>query len=528
MSELFDGLAAGWGIIDSPTALLLIVVGLVVGFIVGVVPGFGGASAVAILLPFAILLGPGNAVILMLAIYCGTAFGGSIPAILLNIPGEAGSAVVAIDGYPLAHSGRPHLAVGISRMASMVGGVIGLVVTILLIQPLSEIALQIGPAEMFVVALIAIVTCSSLVGDSVVKGLIAGLLGMLIAMTGVGPVSASPRLDFDILELYSGISLIPVVLGLFAFGELIIVSKELVGHATPGVPSVPRSGAPPHGGAGRVRRLLGLEDLGELAEGMKITLRHKVTLVQSSLLGVLVGAIPGMGSSVAGFLAYGRAKDRSKDPESFGKGNPDGIIAPEACDNAVSGGLLVPVLTLGVPGNGTSAVLLAALYLNGVEVGPRLLGDHPELAYGALLAALVASVLILPLGIMLAGPLIQFTKVRLEVIIPIVLVLSVLGAYSANNSMVEVVVALAFGLIAVVLRLFGYPIIPLFLGFILGPLTESSFVRALALSQNDVSIFWDSVPSKVLLAALALVIVSSNRRLRRQKRRRRDMAEATS
>jgi putative tricarboxylic transport membrane protein len=528
MSELFSGLVAGWGIIDSPTAALLLVVGLVVGFIVGVIPGFGGASAVAILLPFAVLLGPGNAVILMLAIYCGTAFGGSIPAILLNIPGEAGSAVVAIDGYPLAHSGRPHLAVGISRMASMVGGVIGLLVTIVLIYPLSEVAVQIGPAEMFVVALIAIVTCSSLVGDSIVKGLIAGLLGMLIAMTGVGPVSARPRFDFGILELYSGISLIPVVLGLFAFGELIMVSKELIGGVAPGMPTVPGGGTTAHGVVGQLRRLVGLDDLGELVEGMKITLRHKVTLLQSSLMGVAVGAIPGMGSSVAGFLAYGHAKDRSKDPESFGKGNPVGIIAPEACDNAVSGGLLVPVLTLGVPGNGTSAVLLAALYLNGVEVGPRLLGDHPDLAYGALLAALVASILILPLGIVLAGPLIQFTKVRLEVLIPIVLVLSVIGAYTDNNSMVAVVVALAFGLLAVVLRIFEYPIIPLFLGFILGPLTESSFVRALALSRDNVSIFWDSVPSKVLLAALALVVLSSNRRLRRQKRRRRDMAEATS
>jgi putative tricarboxylic transport membrane protein len=260
---------------------------------------------------------------------------------------------------------------------------------------------------------------------------------------------------------------------------------------------------------------------------MKVTLRHRTTLLQASVLGVVVGAIPGMGSSVAGFLAYGRAKDRSKDPESFGKGNPEGIIAPEACDNAVSGGLLVPVLTLGVPGNGTSAVLLAALYLNGVEVGPRLMTDHPDLAYGSLLAALIASILILPLGILLAGPLIQFTKVRLEILIPIVLVLSVVGAYSAENSMVDVGVALAFGLLSVVMRLCGYPIIPLFLGFILGPLTESSFVRSLALSQNDVAIFWESTPSKVLVAALVLVILSSNRRLRRQRQRRKAMADAT-
>ena len=527
MSELLDGIAAGWGILDSPTALLLIVLGLVIGFIVGVVPGFGGASAVAVLLPFAVMLGPGNAVILMLAIYCGTAFGGSIPAILLNIPGEAGSAVVAIDGYPMARSGRPHLAVGISRMASAVGGVIGLLLTIVLIQPLAKIAVQIGPAEMFIVALIAIVTCSSLVGDSVIKGFIAGLLGMLIAMTGVGPVSASPRLDFGVLELFSGISLIPAVLGLFAFGELIIVSRELAKPAHLQGPGLVGTSLTAPRSTGRWRRALGLEDFGELVEGMRITLRNKATLLQSSVLGVFVGAIPGMGSSVAGFLAYGRAKDRSKEPESFGKGNPQGIIAPEACDNAVSGGLLVPVLTLGVPGNGTSAVLLAALYLNGVEVGPRLMSEHPDLAYGALLAALLASILILPLGILLAGPLIQFTKVRLEILIPIVLVLSVLGAYSAQNSMVDVVVALAFGLLAVVLRLCGYPIIPLFLGFILGPLTEASFVRSLALSQNDLSIFWETTPSKVLLVGLALVLLSSNRRLRRQRHRRQALEKAT-
>jgi putative tricarboxylic transport membrane protein len=527
MGDLLSGLASGWHLIATPIGLVAVICGLILGFVVGVIPGFGGPSAVAILLPFAVLLGPANSIILMLAIYAGTAFGGSIPAILMNIPGESGSAVVAIDGYPLAHSGRPHLAIGISRMASCVGGVIGVTLTILLIEPLSRVAVKIGPAELFVVALIAMVICGSLVGDSAVRGIMVALLGMLISMTGAGPVSARPRLDFGILELFSGVPLIPAVLGMFAFCELIIISKEIIDQRNLKLDL--SSSKPQVNGIGhKIRAAVGLDDLPELWEGMRITMSHKVQLVQSSVLGVFVGCIPGMGSSVAGFLAYGQAKGRSKDPDSFGKGNPVGILAPEATDNAVSGGLLVPVLTLGVPGNATSAVLLAALYLNGVQVGPQLLSQHADLAYGALLAALVASILILPLGIVLAGPLIQFTRVRLEILIPIVLVLSVLGSYSSDNTMVDVAVAIVFGLIALILRLCDYPIIPLFLGFILGPLTESSFVRALALSQNDVSIFWQSWPSRVLLLGLLAVILVSGNLMRKQRARRRAMAEATS
>lgn len=526
MDAFFHGISSGWDLIATPGGLLAAIVGVIVGFIVGVIPGFGGPSAVAILLPFAILLGPANSTILMLAIYAGTAFGGSIPAILLNIPGESGSAVVAIDGYPLAHSGKPQLAIGISRMASCVGGVIGVTLTILLIQPLSHVAVQVGPAELFVVAVIAMVTCGSLVGDSVLRGIMVALLGMLISMTGAGPVSAHPRMDFGILELYSGIPLIPAVLGMFAFCELLVISSEIRKQQSLQLDLT--SGTKGSGLGHRVRAALGLDDLGELWAGMRITLSHKMQLLQSSILGVLVGCIPGMGSSVAGFLSYGQAKDRSKEPETFGKGNPVGILAPEATDNAVSGGLLVPVLTLGIPGNATSAVLLAALYLNGVQVGPQLLSQHADLAYGALLAALFSSVLILPLGILLSGPLIQFTRVRLEILIPIVLVLSVLGAYSSDNTMVDIAVAIIFGLVGLVLRLCGYPIIPLFLGFILGPLTESSFVRALALSHNQVSVFWQSWPSKILLVGLLLVILSSGNRMRKQRARRRAMAEETA
>jgi putative tricarboxylic transport membrane protein len=524
-STFFSNLSSGFQLVATPMGIGLVVVGLALGFIVGVIPGFGGPSAVAILLPFATLLGPANAAVLMLSIYAGTAFGGSIPAILLNIPGESGSAVVAIDGYPLAHSGRPHLAIGISRMASCVGGIIGVTFTILLIQPLSMVAIQIGPAELFVVALIAMVTCGSLVGDSVIRGLTAAMLGMLISMTGAGPISARPRLNFGILELYSGIPTIPAVLGLFAFAELIIISREI---ADQDKFQLNLSSGNKSGWGQRILSMLGLDQLGELLAGMRITLSHKMQLLQSSILGLLVGCIPGMGSSVAGFLSYGQAQGRSKEPETFGKGNPVGILAPEATDNAVSGGLLVPVLTLGIPSNATSAVLLAAFYLNGIQVGPQLLSQHADLAYGSLLATLFASFLILPLGILMAGPLIQFTKVRLEILIPIVLVLSVLGSYSSDNSMVSVAVGIVFGVVAAVLRLFDYPVIPMFLGFVLGPLTESSFVRALGLSQGDVSIFWDSTVSKVLLAGLAVIIFSSGRRMRKQSARRRAMAEATS
>ena len=405
-----------------------------------------------------------------------------------------------------------HLAIGISRMASMVGGVVGILLTIAIIQPLSNIAVNFGPAEMSIIVLIAIVACSTLIGESVLKGLTAGALGMLISLTGVGPVTLKPRLTFGLLELNGGMPLIPAVIGMFAVSQLVLLSLQCRAQ-----PDQDSSSAPPESGRRSdrqgvwpsVQRLLGFGDLGELLEGIRITLHRRFLVLWSSVLGVLLGCIPGMGHSVAGFLAYGNAKSRSKDPDSFGRGNPAGIIAPEACDNGVTAGVLVPVLTLGIPGNATTAVLLGALYLNGVQVGPLLLQQHTSLAYAMLLAVLAASILILPLGILLAGPLIRLTRIRVDLLIPVALVLSVFGAFSSDNTLVDIGVMVAFGLLAILLRSCGYPIIPLLLGFVLGPIMEPSFVEALDLGQGHVSIFWQSDESKILLAGLVVLLVAA-------------------
>jgi putative tricarboxylic transport membrane protein len=508
MEVLFQNVGAGLELLLTPQAMMYLTLGVIGGFVMGVLPGFGGANAAALVLPFSIGLPTEVALILMAGIYAGASFAGAVPAILMNVPGTAGAAATAIDGYPLAEQGKAELAIGIARMASVAGGVISMLVILAIIGPLSDLALTFGAREMFVVALFGLTVIASVVGDSVRKGLLSALLGLLIAAMSASPLTAQPRFTLGFVQLYEDVPFIPAVIGLFAFTQMLIlinrdwlvegdIHERLADKATTL--------------GGRLR-----QSAADVWDGIRTTLSHPVAIVRASLLGTVIGVIPGTGTTVANFISYGEAKRRSKRPECFGKGAPEGIIASEACDNAVTGATLVPTLTLGVPGSATAAVMLAALYLHGVQPGPRVMLTHGAEAYAVLLALLVASVLILPIGILLATPLTYITRLRPRVLVPAVLLLCVVGAFAVRNSMFDVGLALAFGLLGLVLRLNGYPVVPLVLGLILGPLAERNFMRALQLGNNDPLYFFQSRTAVALWLLLLVTIGLAIRKARRK------------
>lgn len=512
MDAILPALAA----VIQPTFLLLISFGVVAGFAVGVLPGFSGPNAAAVLLPFSLALTPLEGLVLITSAYAGAQFAGAVPAILLNVPGTAGAAVTCLDGYPMAQQGKAELAIGIARMASVLGGIIGVVLTVVLLAPMSVIARQVGPPEMFLIAVIALLLIAGSIAGNRMKALIMGLLGMLLAAMSADPILSQERFTFGFPELYESVPLVPVIVGVFAFSEMFLLifrsyrEKHLVDKIQASVHKR---------GVGKPRRRKIREEYDEVIVGIRVTLSNWVTVLRSSIIGTFLGAVPGIGSMVASMVSYSDTRRRSPHPERFGKGEPQGVIASEATDNSLAAGTLVPTLTLGVPGNATTAVLLAAMYLHGMLPGPRIMRENALEAYGVLAALLVASLLILPLGILLATALTKINRVPVALLVPLVLTISMVGAFAARNTWFDVGFALVVGIGALVLRLGGFPVVPLILGFVLGPLAENNFSRSIQLQHGDLAVFVSTPPSRVLVAVLvAFGLVIIWKTLRRKKR----------
>lgn len=504
---MLDNITAGLGLLMQPAPLMWLVVGVSVGFVVGVLPGLSTSNTAALLLPFAITLPLENSLVLIVSIYAGAQFGGAVPAILFNVPGEAGSAVTALDGYPLAKRGQAGLAIGIARMASVLGGVISGFFVLFLLQPLGALSLKFGAREMLAIIVLGLVVASSLMGGSARKGLMVGLLGLMFAVVGVSPATAETRFTFGELQLYDGVPFLAALIGVFAISEMLM----LVGSTV--MQKRQKEQAMTPGGLRKETR--------DAIDGVKATLRQPGAVGRASSVGVVLGIIPGLGAAVANFISYSFEKRRSKTPEEFGKGSHKGIIASEACDNAVASSSLIPTFTLGIPGSATMAVVLAAFYLQGIQPGPRVLQTNSAEVYAVALALIAASILILPLGVLLAGPLASVTKVPLSFLVPTVLFMSMVGVYAIRNSIFDVGLALFFGVIGLLLRLNGYPVIPLILGIILGPLAEEYLLRSLQLADGP-GYFFGSVVVNILwallVAALAAMAFSGLRKSRGEKK----------
>lgn len=514
---------AGVGLLLSGDTLLWVVAGITAGFFLGVVPGLSGPNSVAILLPFSIFLSSVNALVLMAGVYAGSAFGASIPGILMNIPGNAEAAAAAQDGYPLTKQGKAQLAIGVSRMASVLGGSFSALVCIAIIGPLGSISLKFGPRELFVITLFGMLVISTVVGVPRWKGLVTGALGLVLGAVGASPVNAETRFTLGQPPLYEGIPFVAAVIGIFAIPQML----ELIESNPRLQPQVAR--AKFRETWSRVRAATaGLGSYGDVKEGVVTTLRHRMCVARSTALGVIIGLIPGLGAAVGNFMAYALAKRMSKRPQEFGHGTPEGIIAPESCDNAITSATLVPTMTLGIPGGTTAALMLAALSLHGVQPGPEVMAHHAVDVYAVLWSMLVGALLILPLGIVCAAPMSLVTKVPVRILAPIVLMLCVVGTYSLHNSMFEVGVCLAFGGVGYLMRHAGYPVVPLVIGLILGPLLESNLMRSLELGNGSVSYFVGSPTAIILWAGFVIVGLLPAIGALRRRRRPQNTAPATS
>lgn len=480
---MIDNLIQGAGILLSIENLLLITVAVSIGVIAGAIPGFTGTNTVAIVLPFTLAMTPETAVVFLAAIYVGANYGGAIPATLINTPGTAGATATVLDAYPMSQQGKAGQAIGISISASVFGGLISAIALVLLINPIAEIAFLFGQPEFFALSMFGIIALASVLGGNIVKGLISGLFGLLIAAITLDPVTGQRRLDFGFPELYSDLPFIPIIVGLFAISELLyLIKKERISDEEIDVTSYD-----------------------SVIEGVRFAITRPIQMIRATAIGTVIGAIPGAGTSVANFISWGEAKRASDNPEQFGKGNPEGVIASEASNNAVTSSSLIPTLVLGIPGSGTTAVMLAALLLHGLQPGPQLMETFGAEATAIMLSLIVANVVLLFFALTISRYIVRVVMLPTQWLVPIILVLTVIGVYALNSSLFDAWFMILFGVIGFVMREHDYSLIPLVLGVILGPLAEGAFRRSLELSQGDPSVLFLASPITIGLWILALL-----------------------
>jgi putative tricarboxylic transport membrane protein len=469
--------------------LLVVVVGTIAGTVIGALPGLSAVSGVALLLPFTFTMEPAQGLIMLAAVYMAAEYGGSISAILINTPGTSGAACTTLDGTPLTRQGKAPEALYTSLFAGTVGGMIGALVLLFFTPWLARASLLLGPAEIFWIAVAGLALVATLAGRHVVKGLIGVLLGITLTLVGQDAISGDMRFMFDDWRLVGGIPLIPTLLGLFAVASILGL-LERVGDAV----------APLNLHKGAIRFVL------KKLAGMKRL------LAWSSFLGTAVGIIPGAGASISAFVAYGEAKRISKHPEQFGHGSYEGVVAPEAANNAVVGGALVPLLALGIPGSGSAAIMFGALTIHGIIPGPRLFTERGDIVYTFMIGLLLTVVAMLLFGLLSIRWSSLIVRTPRRAMVPAVLVLSMVGTYGLANSLFDVYVLLATGIVAYLLAKLDVPAVTIALGLVLGGLMERSFQQAVLVGQVDAGstlAYFASRPLALLLMLVAFGIIAA-------------------
>ncbi|PYN60123.1 MAG: transporter [Candidatus Rokuibacteriota bacterium] len=466
----------------TPPNLLACFVGTVLGTIVGVLPGLGPAGAMALVLPLTIKLGPTAGLIMLAGIYYGAMYGGSTTSILVNVPGEAASVVTTIDGYRLARKGRAGAALAVAAIASFVAGTFSVVALQLAAPLVARAALAFGPAEYFAFALLGVVLLANLTGGSRVKSLAMVVVGIMLATVGMDPLGGSVRFTFDVAGAQAGFSFIAVTAGLFGVAEVLTTMAEPASTLA----------------AAKVK-------FSELYPSREELRRSVPPMLRGTVLGFLVGLIPGPAATIASFVSYGVEQKVSKYRHELGTGAIEGVAGPEAANNAAAGGGMIPLLSLGLPFTPSTAVLLSGMLLMSVTPGPFLLRDHPQVFWGVIGSFYVGNVMLLLLNLPLVGVFARVATIPSRYLMPGVLVLCVVAAYSDNNNVFDVWVLVAAGIIGWAMRGLGYNPAPLVLGLVLGPLLERSLLQALTIARGNVRGLWSSGPSAVMLIAAVLV-----------------------
>jgi len=433
----------------------LVVFGVFWGIVFSAIPGLSGSTGMAVLLPFCFTLGPLYGLVLLLGVYTGAMWGGAIPAILINTPGSAPAIFTGLDGYPMARQGKASEALGMSIMASVAGGLVGSLALMVIIFPLASVTLRFGPPEMFMVAIFGLTIVSALAGKAFSKALLAGMFGMFLGMVGLSH-TGTMRATFGSVDLLDGIPLMPVLIGMVAMPELFnLMARSSTKLSVDGQ----------------------LPSLRRVWQGCVQTLQRPKILLQSSFVGLFVGALPGTGGDVASIVAYNESRRLSDRPDLYGKGNPDGLIAAEAANNSQEGGAIATMLALGFPGSSGTAVLLGALIMQGWVPGPRLFTENAPIVYAAILSTFFSLFALLALGILMCGVGARISRAPAKIVVPCIVVLTFIGAYVIRSSLFDVMILFVFGLLGWAMRRRGYPPAAVILGLVLGPMADAELVR---------------------------------------------------
>ena len=455
------------------------------GLVVGMLPGLTATMAVALLTGLTYKLAPELAILSLVAVYIGSISGGCQSAILMNIPGTPASAATAVDGFPIGQRGEGGLGIFLATSSSCFGTLIGTLCVLLLTPPLSLLALKFGAYEFFLLALFGVMICGQLTaGNDPLKGWISGILGLFVAQIGLDGMNAYPRFSFGMVDLMAGVPLIPVMIGLFGFPEIICGLISSTARA-----QIKSSAL-------------------EFKKGFGILFKNKLNMIRSSAIGVIVGIIPGVGEDVAGWLSYWTEKNASKTPEKFGTGAYEGVIAAEAGNNACIGGAIIPVLSLAVPGSAPAAVLLAALWLHGLRPGPLLMSESPGFVYTISIYMALSAIAMVILALILSKATVRILTVKSTILMPIVYVLCAVGSFVIDNNIFDVYLMFIFGILGLLLREMAYPAAPFLLGIILGPMADNNLRRALILSNGDPTPFFTRPLSLIFVAMILLLALS--------------------
>ena len=467
----------------------VIVPTIFLGLIVGGIPGFSAANTIIILMPLTLAMDLQTGLVFMVSLYCSARMGAGIPAILVNIPGTAGAAATPLDGYPMTKQGRGQQALAISFVASSLGGLLTTIIALAAMPLLARVGFYMHSVEMIVVMLFGISLIASIAAQDMLKGLIAGFFGLMLGAIGTDVVYATPRGTMGFLELYDGVPLIPALVGLFAVSEaLIIIEKRVI---------LTKEGQ------------VAMEQPSWAAtfEGVRDALSRWVHIVWTSVIGLIIGVIPGAGASIASFVAYQQSRAFSKTPEKYGTGHIEGLVAPESANNGVTSGTLVPLLVLGIPGGATAAIMLVVMQYHGVSFGPSLFQQDPRVGYGMFMAMAISYFLMILTILPLSRYMSRVTMVPTIYLAPMIISFTLVGAFVPREYMFDMYLALAFGVIGYIARRTGYHVAAILIGVILGPLLETYFLRALKKSQGDIMVLFSSTLGNILWVALVISLV---------------------
>ncbi|MDF1592107.1 MAG: tripartite tricarboxylate transporter permease [Desulfobacterales bacterium] len=480
-AEILVHLIDGFAIAFRPENLLFAFLGVFLGTIVGVLPGIGPAGALALILPIVFSLNPVSAIIMLAAVYSGAMYGGSTTSILLNVPGESSSVVTCLDGHQMALQGRAGPALCIAAIGSYIAGTLGVVGLMLFGPVLANFALRFGPPEYFALMVFGLSAVSSLAGESLIKGLMTMTFGLLLTTIGTD-VTGVERYTLNIDDLVEGIEFLALTIGLFAISEVLLTSGKLRN--------------------GKAKSIIEHK----LWITLKDFLRSFGAIIRGSIIGFFVGVLPGAGAGIASFISYSVETQISRHPERFGRGEIRGVAAPESANNAASSGAMVTMLTLGIPGSGTTAIMLAALMALDVNPGPLIFTAHPDVVWGLIAALYVGNIMLLILNLPLIGIFVRLLFIPMQMLLPVIIVISVVGVYNANQSVFDLVLLCGFGLLGYFMRKNGYPVAPVVLGFVLGGRMEESLRQSMIMFQGD-PFFLIERPIGIFFIVLAFIFL---------------------